>query len=628
VTREEYHVALSTFLSPTEVDKVLNILYGTLVDTDSQRYDLFLGLVKSYSDGDWLPLKKYQKYKGVVVGVQEFVESPLFLDKKGVLYPEVMKALIELNSGKYIEAVITGGIGSAKTTLAQYTQAYQLYVLSMMVCPHTTMALDSASEILFVFQSLNLTLAKNLEFNRFKALLEGSYYFQNNFPFDKNIESRLVFPNRIEVVPITGAESAAIGQNVIGGVLDEVNYMAVVQRSKADVDGGTYDQAWVLYNSIARRRKSRFIVNGETYGMLCLVSSKRYPGQFTDVKEEEADEEITTTGATGIYVYDKCAWDIKPKGTYSAEGWFYVFIGDASRQPMVLTDEEYSRMSLEDRETNIKRIPSEYSKEFDKDIINSLREVAGVSTLAKAPYMPDLAKVSACFSKDIKSVFSAPRAVLNAGQLELLSSVVDNAGSALRFAHLDLSKNGDSTGLCIGHVKKFITTTVADTIEVMPHIVIDGLLEIVPPRFGEISYAAIRQILYALRAMGLPIKWCTFDSYQSVDSIQILQQKAYVTGLQSMDTSIVPYQVLKAALYGGRVSLPVHPLVYRELRGLEYLQEKMKVDHPANGSKDLADALAGVVYGLTMRKEIWASHGITREDIPSALLLQLTSNDG
>ncbi len=34
------------------------------------------------------------------------------------------------------------------------------------------------------------------------------------------------------------------------------------------------------------------------------------------------------------------------------------------------------------------------------------------------------------------------------------------------------------------------------------------------------------------------------------------------------------------------------------------------MDHPPHGSKDLADALAGVVYGLTMRRDVWWQHEV------------------
>lgn len=569
-------------------------------------------------EADYSGLKEGLLYKTKPVDLETFVTDPFYLDKKGVLYPKVLPYLKEINSGKYIECVLTGGIGSAKTTISQYTTAYQVYILSCLRNPHYLFDLDPASEILFVFQSLNATLAKNLEFNRFKALVEGSEYFMTQFPFDKNIESRLKFPNRIEVVPVSGAETATIGQNVIGGVLDEVNYMAVVEKSKADVDGGTYDQAWALYNSIVRRRKSRFMVGGTIYGMLCLVSSKRYPGQFTDLKEDEAKAQIAKTGSTKIYVYDKCVWDIKPAKHYEHSGWFYVFVGDESRRVMILEDEDYDRFSEEDKRTKIKKIPEEYRDDFDRDPINALREVAGVSKLATFPYFSNAEAVSKCF-KERPSIFTLDSAIITVDNLKVRPKLFKKHGGTPRFCHIDLSKSLDSTGLVIGHVDKFTTIDRGDIIETLPNIVIDGVLEIKPPKFGEIIYSEVRNILYKLREKGLFIKWVTFDSYQSVDSIQILKSQGFVSGVQSMDINVIPYTIAKSALYDVRVDMPEHPLLKKEIQSVEYDPEKVKIDHPSNSTKDVCDALVGVIYGLTMRREIWVQHKIPIARIPESI---------
>jgi len=61
--------------------------------------------------------------------------------------------------------------------------------------------------------------------------------------------------------------------------------------------------------------------------------------------------------------------------------------------------------------------------------------------------------------------------------------------------------------------------------------------------------------------------------------------------------------------YGySRVAFPTHERLQKELSELELSEEKRKVDHPPQGSKDVADALAGVIYGLTMKREIWITH--------------------
>ncbi len=51
------------------------------------------------------------------------------------------------------------------------------------------------------------------------------------------------------------------------------------------------------------------------------------------------------------------------------------------------------------------------------------------------------------------------------------------------------------------------------------------------------------------------------------------------------------------------------------------------MDHPPHGSKDLADALAGVVYGLTMRCEVWWRHEVIRFEVAPRLVESVRSRD-
>ena len=76
------------------------------------------------------------------MGIKEFICSPHYLNKDKEIYPGVLEAAEELNTGRYVEAIMTGGIGSGKTTLALYTNAYQLYLLSCMRSPHKQFGLD------------------------------------------------------------------------------------------------------------------------------------------------------------------------------------------------------------------------------------------------------------------------------------------------------------------------------------------------------------------------------------------------------------------------------------------------------------------------------------------------------
>ena len=84
--------------------------------------------------------------------------------------------------------MLTGAIGVAKTTIAIYTQAYQVYVLSCLANPHVLFDLDPSSEILIVFQSISKNLAQDVDYKRFRDMIVSSPYFNSVYPFDNGRE--------------------------------------------------------------------------------------------------------------------------------------------------------------------------------------------------------------------------------------------------------------------------------------------------------------------------------------------------------------------------------------------------------------------------------------------------------
>jgi hypothetical protein len=551
------------------------------------------------------------KYIMLPVDPRTFVDCSELLNMADEVYPKIKDEVARMCSGSYVEAVLSGGIGIGKTTLALIGIAYSLYELSCLKQPHKEFGLAQSSEIEFVFQSLKKELSKAVDYMRFKAMLDGSPYFQEAFRYDRGIESELRFPKRIIVKPLSGDHSAAIGQNVFGGVIDEVNFMAVIENSKSALDGGTYDQAREVYNAIARRRESRFMKQGRLPGMLCLVSSKQYPGEFTDRKIAEA----RTNPA--IFVYDKRAWEVKPEGTFSGD-WFFIFAGDATRKPRVLTTAEAEELRATDDAPSVIAIPEEYRPAFEADLLAALRDIAGVSTLALHPFMLDIDAVTECFDR-APSILSRTECDFAGLRVQIHPRRIASPDEP-RFAHVDLGLSGDSCGFAVGHVQGFADMHRGEEIETLPVVRMDCTLEIRPPRGGEIAFENVRRLLYKLRDLGMNLKWVTLDSWQSVDTVQLLQQRGFLAGLLSMDSSTVPYDVTKQAFYDRRLLLPAHDRARTEVTRLERDPKTHKIDHPPHGSKDVADAIAGVVYGLTMRREIWVRHNVPLTRIPRSLL--------
>jgi len=434
------------------------------------------------------------------------------------------------------------------------------------------------------------------------------------YPFDREIRSELRFPRRVIVKPLSGSTNAAIGQNVIGGVIDEMNFMQVVEKSKLASDGRLFDQAAETYNAIVRRRKSRFMKMGRLPGMLCLVSSKRHPGEFTDRKIAEAQAEKRATGKTSIYVYDPKLWETKPEGTFSGK-WFNLFLGDIARKPRILGDDE--QVSTADHPF-VMQIPVEYRSEFERDILSAIRDIAGVATFALHPFIVNTDLVAKAFGRR-PSILSLTDCDFTTSRPKIYLDRIERKDEP-RFAHVDLALTNDSAGVCVGWVPEFRRVSRGERgYEMLPSISLDLILEIRPPRAGEIEFENIRTLFYKLREAGMNLQWISFDTFQSRDSIQILRQKGFICDLQSIDTDTMPYEVTKTAFYDQRISAPQHARALMEMIRLERDPLKGTIDHPPHGSKDCADAVAGVVYGLTMRRDIWLRHKIPLAEVPPSL---------
>jgi hypothetical protein len=583
--------------------------YGLTMKDVRERVSYYVRMIKHFQG-----IESPEKYLCLPVDADTFLMAPELGNHSESVYPEVRRCFAELNSGQYVEGVFTGGIGSGKTQISLWTQEFQLYLLSCLKNPHREFNLDPSSEIMFVFQNLSGKLAKVVDFDRFKASVEQIAYFKLHFPFDPNLTSELRFPRRIIIKPLTGDVGAAIGQNIFGGIIDEVDFMAIVEKSKQSTDGGEFDQAKEMYDSIVRRRKSRFLINGKMLGMLCLVSSKRYPGAFTDRKELEAKTDNT------IYVYNKRVWEIKPPGTYSGE-WFYVYIGTDSQKPRILQDgEDVSGLNPD----LIRPIPVELRTEFNRDLLSALRDIAGVATLALHPFILDRDALGRAFGRCI-SILSSETCDFTTSQLKIFPRRFIRQQEP-RWIHLDIGITKDSLGMSCAWVPGFVNIPrTEDESEQLPQIQFDFVLEVPPPPHGEISLERVRSVIYKLREQGLNIRWVSMDSSNCRDMMQILRSRGLTSGYISVDATSLPYDLCKTAMYDGRLSAPMHDKALSEFGRLEVDVKSGKIDHPADGSKDSSDSMAGCVYGLTMRREIWHRYGIPPNAIPRSLIAKIQS---
>lgn len=304
----------------------------------------------------------------VPVSIEQFVCDPRYLNKARTIRPVVLDALKAIEAGDFHTILATGAVGAGKTTLLQYLIEFEIYLLSTIDNPHERFSLDPDTPIIFAIQNRTTTLAEQNDFATISATLAGSPYFQSAFPMIKRpTRNRLHFRNRIEVWATSGDFRAILGMNPIVAMMDEANYMDVVEKSTKGVDGGGYDQAKEMFAVAQSRQQSRFYLYGQLHSKILVGSSATCHGAFTEVIENEARSD------PGIYVWKKSIWQARPEHD-SAET-FPVFIGDASRDPHILKPDD--EIESKDRPLII-HAPVNFRKDAGRDIFKFLQDCAGV----------------------------------------------------------------------------------------------------------------------------------------------------------------------------------------------------------------------------------------------------------
>jgi hypothetical protein len=129
------------------------------------------------------------------------------------------------------------------------------------------------------------------------------------------------------------------------------------------------------------------------------------------------------------------------------------------------------------------------------------------------------------------------------------------------------------------------------------------------PGGGEIILGDVRKVLYYVKdVLGFPLKKVTLDGLESKDTLQQLRKRRIETGKVSVDRSRMPYEDTREAIYENRLAFPPYMTYLRsgDSKPVEIVVQELtevsdtgkKIDHPPQGSKDVADAIAGVVFTL------------------------------
>jgi hypothetical protein len=547
------------------------------------------------------------------------------------MYPFWKKEIADFAGNNKNEWVVTGSIGTGKSTAGIASLLWKLTYLSSFKHPQRLFKLADPSRIFFAYLSVSQNQAEITGFAQLRDMIDASPYFREKCPRDKSVDSILRFPD-LGIYIVSGSNAlSVIGTNLLCCLFDEANFARDGGSSKA----GSIDKAQDIYKEITDRRRSRFLRGGVDPGFSILVSSSTTQSSFTESRIKLAN--------FGTKVTSAALWDAKPQGTYSNVT-FPVFIGNERDDPFIVNDPK-DLIQLMDELPDLKpirdfiaegelsdpskavdllpvsmqkafvRVPLDFRASFEDNIIKGLRNIAGVSTSPTGRLFTSYPIWNASCKPELKHPFT--KAEVSVG-LKTHGAVIDyfipsvlfNADGTMvrhpdahRYVHIDQSVANDSTGIAIVHLAGWAIDT--DTLLRRPIIETDLLLAIKPPPAPDrLSIAKVRQFIFHLREMGMPIAKVSTDQFQSEDNRQILESNGIPTERISVDADDQPYITVCDLLYDSRIHQYEYPILRQEFMNLEHDRDRKKVDHPdknpdgTKGSKDVSDALAGSVHAL------------------------------
>ena len=577
-----------------------------------------------------------QRWKWSPVDMDTFLDDPYYLgESTRTLYPKIRQDLKDaLTSGRYREMVLTGGIGYGKTTFISFAIARMLYEISCLRSPQDSYGLSAGSEVVVALISKSLHVARQVMKTAVEDKIKISPYFNQHFKGKANRDVTH-YPSNVMLVIGSCNSERVLGMNVVGGAMDEANFMTtkgqVIKGSAgAKKSIAQYDLAEKVYASIVRRIKSRFLkAANDLPGLMVLASSATTVNSFTDRKIKASANDPT------VFVRDYANWEVKPQENFSGET-FEVVVGNGGLRSKVMKGDvsDAERSYYVDAGCRIINVPIEYVEDFERDLESAIRDIAGIATHAISAYIHRLEKIEdavvrydhvngyqsighPCTSQEytMNTDFdfmwgrfcSKGKRRLKGGHEEFIWRPKNASGKA-RYIHIDTSLSGDSTGFVMGHIDRQVEVIRRNErgeeyTDVAPFIVIDLLLRINPPEGDQIFLPDVRRMVYELQEHGFHIAGMSCDSYQSAEMIQQMKRRGVKADVLSVDRTTDPYDALKSALYEDRIAFYEYEPLIRELKTLEYDSIKRKVDHPVAGSKDVADALAGVVYGLMQMRQ-------------------------
>ena len=429
------------------------------------------------------------------------------------------------------EVICMLGKGSGKDHCSRISIAYTTYLLHCLRDPLNYYGKANGVYIDLLNLAVNAQQAQRVFFEPLKNLLLSSPFF-NEVGFEPRVSEIFFFSRPVRCFSGHSESEGWEGYEVMTVVLDEIAAFKTDAELRGEVR--SKGSASAIYNMSKLSVMSRF----PEVGKVILLSFPRYKGDFIETRYYSANEKEEPK----TWTVKAATWEVNPT------------------------------IKQEDLKSEYIRNPVEARARFE----------------CEPPNMED------AYFRDpdlVRKAFNYADSPID-DETGAFKPWFNNSDGRIRFIHVDLALKRDRAALCVVHGAgmKEIQTSIGT--EVLPVVNVDLVHSWEATVGQEINFASIRQMIVDL-CRKFDVAKVTFDRWQSVEMIQSLKSQGINADFHSVKKT--DYDTLLTAIYDTRLrGYWNHILVEEELLKLRLFGNN-RIDHPASGSKDLADALAGAV---------------------------------
>lgn len=524
-------------------------------------------------------------YKVQPVDPYTFVSSPDYLGMNIYDPPlseeqhEFLKNMSDFENGKTL-GVLWVGKGGGKNTMSCVLFCYLVYKLLCMHSPHGYFKRSATKAITLMNVAINANQGRRNFFDPLKAMLRtaGPKAF-TSFGFDPEkdiLNSEIMFPKNIQLISANSASGGIEGYDILAALLDEV-------------DDAEFHSIENLLTVLRSSSKSRFFGKEK----VMAISYSRYEGSNGKIRKMYEDFKDVP------YAYTRKvpSWVFNPNPLYTRES----------------LDNEFSENEVKAKTIYECEPPDGFMDSWIKDS----KRIKAAMLDSGGDWVLDIPLPSENYRKEPYSEYKWQDSLGNEFKINPFKLPIRRRGiRGMKYVLVcdpglgSEANGGDAYGVTLAHREVILRENGVK----YPRVVVDFAFRFTGAMFsqGQVQMSAVEDLVDSLvEDYGYDIRIFSSDPWNSALTGQNIAKKhkqiAVFTGSSSYVVT-ADYTLLRDLIFGeaistegdgrrefnGGIQLPYHPILFNELKELkeDRRYKQPKVDHPDDGSKDIADTVA------------------------------------